>query len=213
MEDVAQALVDGLIIESTYGVVTLRHQYVGDLVITSGALVACDPQVIEEDTIWPFVERLVPGQYPVILSIAYFADDGDQRVAYATLLAREQRPVRWEVARFSRDTARSAPEQEIPVYGVDSGTGCFMDADAARVWAQRINTIADYGLAINAEMDKNGIDTCGWASVSVAPHMAANLIAFSTGTGDGGYASYIGYDANDTLVCFVTDFALLWRDE
>lgn len=37
----------------------------------------------------------------------------------------------------------------------------------------------------------------------------ANLIAFSSGWGDGGYASFFGYDARDSVVCLVTDFHVL----
>jgi hypothetical protein len=37
----------------------------------------------------------------------------------------------------------------------------------------------------------------------------ANQIAFSTGHGDGFYASYWGYDGTDDIVCLVTDFDIL----
>ncbi len=211
LEDIPHALVDGLTVESASGSATLRHQHAGDLVATSGAVVACDPKMIEEDTIWPFVTRVAPGQYPVTLSIADFAD-GDQRVAYATLHINERHPVRWAVARFPQEAAVGMPEEEIPAYGVDTGTGCFMDADAAQVWAHRINTIANYDMTITDEMDRNGTATCGWATHSLEPDTRANLVVFSAGAGDGAYASYVGYDANDAIVCFVTDFALLWRD-
>ena len=36
----------------------------------------------------------------------------------------------------------------------------------------------------------------------------ANLIAFSSGWGDGGYASFWGYDEKDNITSLVTDFAL-----
>lgn len=215
MEDLPQALVDGLdglTVEGVKGRVTLHHRHAGDLIVTSGAIVACDPKWIEENTIWPFVTRLLPGRYPVILSIAHFRN-GDQRVAYAVLRVREQSPVRWVVALFPKEAMRNAEDDNaLPGYGVDSGEGCFMDADAARVWAPRINTIADADQVIDDDMDRNGSDTAEWANISLEPDVAANLIAFSTGFGDGVYASYFGYDVDDVIVCLVTDFALFWRD-
>jgi hypothetical protein len=211
VEDLPQALVDGLTVKGVGGRATLHHRHVGDLIVTSGAIVACDPECIEEDTVWPFVTRVAPGQYPLILSIAHFTND--QRVAYAILRLREQQPVRWDVATFPTEAMSDEYEGgQIPAYGVDSGIGCFMDADAARVWARRINHATSLNHEIADEMDKNGVATCSWATISLAPETPANLIAFSAGAGDGAYASYFGYDADDVVVCLVTDFALFWRE-
>lgn len=211
VEGLPQALADGLTVEGISGPAKLHHRHVGDLIVTSGSVVACDPETIEESTTWPFTTPVPPGTYPVILSIAHFSHD--QRVAYATLHLHEQQPVRWDVATFPATAMGDEYEaSQIPAYGVDTGIGCFMDADAARVWARRINEAAVLNTEIVDEMDKNGSDTCSWATISLEPETPANLIAFSAGAGDGGYASYFGYDAEDTLVCLVTDFALFWRD-
>ncbi len=217
LESLPQAFSDGLTVESVFGHTTLRHQRAGDLIVTSGSIVACDPKWIEESTIWPFMTRLALGQYPIILSIAHLAR-GDHRVAYAILRLGEQVPVRWDVAMFPKEAKEAAgggleDSEEIIGYPVDSGKGCFMDVDAARVWTQKINTIADYDQRIDDEMDKTGVDTYGWANISLEPDSVANLIAFSTGVGDGTYASFFGYDADDSIVCLVTDFALLWSNE
>ncbi len=55
------------------------------------------------------------------------------------------------------------------------------------------------------------VDTWGCATLSLAPRTRANLIAFSSGAGEGVYATYVGYDAADRVSCVMTDFALLWR--
>ena len=47
------------------------------------------------------------------------------------------------------------------------------------------------------------------ATVTVQGGAGGNLIAFSSGWGDGSYASFFGYDAHDNLVCLVTDFRVL----
>jgi hypothetical protein len=40
----------------------------------------------------------------------------------------------------------------------------------------------------------------------------ANLIAFSSGFGDGAYATYAGLDAQDQVAVVVTDFAVIDRE-
>lgn len=211
LESVPQALVDGLTVGNGRERATLYHRHVGDLIVTSGAVVACDPKWIEESTVWPFTTLAPPGAYPVILSIAHFTRD--QCVAYATLRCRAHQPVRWDVATFPKEAMSAEYEaDQIPAYSVDAGIGCFMDADAARVWARRINTVAYADQVINDEMDRNGVDTCSWATISLEPETPANLMAFSAGAGDGSYASYFGYDADGAIVCLVTDFALFSPD-
>ena len=47
-----------------------------------------------------------------------------------------------------------------------------------------------------------------WANVQVSDRTQANIVAFSSGCGDGAYASYWGYDSTGNLVSLVTDFSL-----
>ncbi len=207
------ALIDGQVVESVDGPITLRHRAAGNLIVTSGSIVACDPVLIEDGP-QPFVTRIEPGHYPIILSTARFPN-GDERVAYATLRVREQDPVRWEAARRPGDETDDAAW-----YPVDSGKGCFMDADALHALLDRLEReetdesvyeqmnigpgpLELIGEAINA----TPAPTCGWANVSLEPDTAANVVGFSAGWGDGGYITYLGYDAAGALVCFTTDFA------
>jgi len=46
------------------------------------------------------------------------------------------------------------------------------------------------------------------ANIKVSERTEANVITFSSGWGDGGYASFWGYDALGDLTCLVTDFNL-----
>jgi hypothetical protein len=65
---------------------------------------------------------------------------------------------------------------------------------------------------IREAIDKTHLNGCGWANLTVDPTTGANIIAFSSGEGDGGYATYVGYDNNNAIVCFTTDFALLGEE-
>jgi len=48
-----------------------------------------------------------------------------------------------------------------------------------------------------------------WGSVIVCEDTRLNVVMFSSGYSDGFYASYWGFDADDNVVCLVTDFNVL----
>jgi hypothetical protein len=155
-----QALQDGLTVATKDGVVTLRHFYAGDLIVTSGYIVACDPLLADENTTKPFATLITPGRYPVILSIQHAMKHYQtgyrdyQYVAFATLRLHERRPVRWEPAIVPGEDLSSREDESIPGYIVDSGNGCFMDADIARIFVQRLSTDQDYPMVFDDEMKR-----------------------------------------------------------
>jgi hypothetical protein len=179
----AQAFADGHTVEDRDGPVTLRHHLAGDLIVTSGDIVACDPGWLDEDRP-PFLGHIAPGRYPVVLNIAHFPS-GDQRVAYATLRVQDRGPVRSEIAARVGDEAFTAtPEGEeyIPNYGVDTGKGCFMDADTLRLLLQQLadessdepvyeqtNIGPGYDELLAEAMDKSYVPTWSWADLVVDP--------------------------------------------
>jgi hypothetical protein len=93
-----------------------------------------------------------------------------------------------------------------------------MDTDVARilaplVWEESGDTDAfeQFCTQVVAEMDKNsfGSDhTAVWANIVVNHESGANVIIFSSGWGDGGYASFWGFDQSGNISSLVTDFAL-----
>lgn len=224
--------------------VTFSVHSIGELVLTSGKLVACDP-LLEPDESGYFSERLKPGRYPVILSVADFQLSGDNRIACAMLRLSEEAVVKWEMALLPKHNLSSLESGEFSGYGVDSGTGCFMDADAAAVVttlanpdptaykeAMKVSREQGWGLTRTAlerfereycdrlieEMEKNytqaGNNKRGdWGNIRVSDSTEANVVAFSSGWGDGGYPSFWGYDAENKIVCLVTDFLLFYEEE
>src|SRR5215831_14155156 len=99
---------------------------IGELVITSGSILACDPLFLFEMP--PFADTVPPGRYPVILSVAALPS-GDQRVACALLRLSARAAVRWEMAAPQGQTLSALTPGEIFGYPVDFATGCFTDAD------------------------------------------------------------------------------------
>ncbi len=184
------------------GLITLRSHTLGELVITTGKVVAF---VFHTE---PFTQTFPPGRYPVIVSVAEFVNPQDQRVAFAMLRLTEQPIVRWEMATQAGQDASTLQEDEIFGYPVDAGTGCFMDLEAALAYEHKCLEQDDYSMSLVDEMAKNDVFTWGWMNSCLVPETGANLIAFSSGWGDGYYASYLGYDAAGAIACVVTDFAL-----
>lgn len=187
------------------GETTLRHHQVGDLILSTGKLVACDPFVTPEAE--PFSLPLPCGEFPVVLSVAETATD--QRVAFATVRFKQTSQARWEMmATGAHDPSKLEPGH-ILGYGVDSGTGCFMDALAGRALTQKMNHDSNFFETMMAEMDKTYRDTWSWLNMKFGD---GNLIAFSSGEGDGIYGTYAGFDAQGKVAVVVTDFMVLDED-
>jgi hypothetical protein len=191
----ARVLQDGLQI----GERKLNHRHIGDLRLPTGELVACDP-FVNPDAV-PFNVRLPQGTFPVVLSIE--ENGADQRVAFACIRFSSETPVTWEMMLVGDQSASELKPDEISGYPVDSGTGCFMDRSAAKALDQKMGADSKFFKTMMAEMDKTYRHTWSWLNMKFAD---ANLIAFSSGLGDGVYATYAGKDSSGSITLVVTDF-------
>ena len=194
---------DGDRITSWAGSITLKHFDVGTISLPTGSIHALDPLVFL-DTRETFEITVAPGTYPVRLSIAQLPDD--QRVAFAMILFSEHEASDWQMALLPGQDESVLGEDEVFGYPVDSGTGCFMDeagADLLRYEFERDDT---YFERLTDEMDKTYVPT--WSYLNKRLPDNCNLVAFSSGLGDGLYASYFGFAETSAPVCLVTDFGL-----
>jgi len=174
---------------------------VGELKVPTGRLCASDPFTTFFDEKHEGFARQTPtGVFPVEVAVARFAH-GDQRVACARVRFGPPgvRGVRWEPALFEGQAPPK--DDDLPAYGVDSGTGCFFD-EAACATIDEATT--DAWLAAT---NSNYVSTWTWHVAEVG---AANVVMFSSGGGDGLYSSYWGFDAGGQLVELVTDFDILY---
>jgi hypothetical protein len=165
-------------------------------------VIACDP-VVEPD-LRPFALTLPPGTWPVGVTIAHLPGE-DQRIAAAWIRLPGASPVRWERALIA-----GLAENRDPAYGVDSGTGGFISPEAAAALAA--TTGDDFVDALTGAMDRVYMHTRSWAVVPVPATDGLNVAAFSSGVGDGAYASYWGYDESGASICLLTDFLIVARD-
>jgi hypothetical protein len=266
---------------------------IGKLALPSGKIIACDA-LGSTDGYNPFSTNVPPGSYPVTLSVANFdfvdsrgSKYCDSRVAYAMVRFKEHTPVQWKMALRDGEDDCGLSGGEVFGYGVDSGTGCFMDGRAGEFfaqleeldaqilndWIEQTGVVIEdpamsfewlertyseqlaepgeerapkdelpirlkafdpdiYEMWVNAnqilldwdnepqpqseaifnqmnlQFEKNQQKTWAWANYILEEPIGINIVAFSSGWGDGGYASYFGMDNLGNPVCLVTDFGV-----
>jgi hypothetical protein len=178
---------------------------IGNLNVANGQIIACDPFIYNDDK--PFDILFPIGHFPIELAIAKINDD--ERVGFSRIKFSGKRPVRWTIAATAGQDMTKLSDDEIFGYGVDSGTGCFMDSSGAEKYSDYLNQKEDnYNIAID-EMEATYKHTRSWL---LWGKEGFNVAMFSTGWGDGLYATYIGYDTENSICRLVTDFGLLeWK--
>ena len=185
---------------SLYGVT------IGKITIVSGHIIACDPLHTDEYGI-PFTQNFPAGEFPVQLSIATL--DNEEMIAFAWLRFSEENVVRWELALQDGQKPLPVGDENFHGYGVDGGIGIFVDEEVKKELDK--NKIIDdelYG-PLNKQMDKHYHNTWRYAMYGFGKY---NLAAFTTGLGDGHYATYIGFDVSGKPCRLITDFGFFdWR--
>ena len=190
-----------------HGIIAVDVVPIGGLQITSGRVVACDPLFMAGAK--AFVRRVPAGTYQVTLFIARFSS-GDERVAAATLTFGNDAPTRWEHALCPGDDPADLNDGEFFGYGVDSGTGGFMDAVAAELLAKRLSDDESYADRIIDEMEQVYQPTRSWGVLRLS-EAGPNFAAFSSGLGDGSYGSWLGV-IDDRVVTLLTDFGAFYEE-
>jgi hypothetical protein len=187
----------GLPLDNSYVMTLLNDDNVtqheaGMLHVPSGYIVACDPACGTEPA---FRRTISPGLYRVVAGTVASAGEGT-RVAYLVLWIKDAPIVHREPAYHAGgDTYR---------YWVDAGLGCFVDA----------SLLSASLVAIRAAIDaQDPIVLHGnWNYLNYKVGLG-NLVMCRSGFGDGYYATYVGLDALDKAVCFITDFGVVGKDD
>jgi hypothetical protein len=190
---------------------------IGNLYVPTGKIIACDPLY---DYAWdvPLLRQIPVGNYPVRL---YFVESESwgYRVALAELRIATGAIVSWEMATQPGENVADLEPDHIYGYVVEAGMGCFADAESFVFYTRKIDKLrADFGKDFNhyndyveKEMEKKG--EYDFLDLQINPDQPHNVISFSSGAGDGLYASYWGLDAQGNVACLVTDFGFLDEDD
>jgi hypothetical protein len=174
----------------------------GMLDIPTGKIIVCDPFLFNGDA--ALATEFPKGRFPVELAIAKTGSGGD-RIAFVRIKFSEEIPLYWKMAYDEGADTSTLEEGSILGYGVDAGTGCFMDSSFSKTFSDYLMKDGNYE-KISAELDKTYKHTRSWLLWGNNPSKVA---LFSSGWGDGFYASYIGYDKNNKICRLVTDFGVL----
>lgn len=204
--DYLLAFNNGESLSTSTGTVIIRTHEVARLKLPSGRIVACDPLVMPDMP--PFEYQVTPGSYPVVLSVADFGTD--MRVACAMVRFGDELARAWRMACQPGQEESSLKAGEIFGYGVDSGTGSFLDHEGAKALQAKMAADDNYWQLLDNQINARYVDTWTWADIPLTP--TTNLVAFSSGFGDGFYSSFFGFGSNGQPVCLVTDFGVLFEE-
>ena len=168
--------------------ITVIHQELGELELPEGRVVACDPH----DPGVPLARRVPPRRCPVQLRVADLGGR-DQRTAAVLLRVDDAPPVRWEPDGHG--------------LSVDSATGCLAGPRAlAALHAPDARGTQPLDRLVEALGETERSTWC-WANHTVGP--GGNVVAFSTGYGDGSYPVFWGLAADGGPVCLLVDLRVL----
>lgn len=174
----------------------------GELVLPTGEIVVADPLVTPDRD--PLARRVKPGKYPVTL----YGAQG--RNAVAVLRFAPSIPVKWELATLAGQDIATLKKDEIFGYPVDAGTGSFMDKAAYPLMLEREKReIAAGAKDFNYYDGVLASEYGDYVMHRPIPESETNVAVFSSGWGDGFYASFWGLDAAGEPLVLMTDFGVL----
>jgi hypothetical protein len=181
----------------------------GKITITTGEIVASDPFTSID---FPaFAQKVPVGSHPIRFAHPMMHGEAGGRVAFARVDFTQKPVASWKMAIKANNDPATLEPGYIFGYPVDAGTGAFFDRQAAldiltqleqgKLADDYYNDWISDGEAAGA---KRGISF--YLDVPVGP---CNVIMFTSGWGDGFYASYFGYDAEGQVASLLTDFQVL----
>lgn len=178
---------------------------IGNIKITSGHIVACDPFLFEEYG-KPYTQTFPNGEFPVQLSIAHLENKGET-IAFARIKFSDEPVAKWEYALLKDENQVAVGSDDAPGYVVDAGHGMFIDEKALDTLNKK-NLNYQNG-EVYKQIRKNYRN--GWGA-TIYNFSEYNLAAFTSGLGDGYYSTYIGFDASGKPCRLLTDFELFdWK--
>ena len=176
---------------------------IGKIKVESGKLIACDPIRIHDAL--PFTQIFPRGEFFVHLALA--KTNKYERVAFSRIRFSNNPVVKWEFALLDGQRPISIKDTGIYCYGVDGGSGVFIDSISNSYFNKKGNLEWQNVFITKAK-------TTGHTGY-IHNFEGHNLATFSTGYGDGCYATYIGFDNRGEVCQLLTDFGIVewWRLE
>jgi len=218
--DLARAFKQGVRSRDEHATYTVKLVDLAPVVLPTGKIFAADPFAFHR--IEPFERTVKKGTYAITASVAKIVPlkkgRPQERVAAVMLRIARGEPAAWvNATRKGQKLGKLEPGFHYG-YGVDAGTGCFCDVTAATALAQldeleHANDNWDGWLM--AKLSKAMLESKqAWGTGTAITVVAtkANVVAFSSGWGDGFYGSYWGLSKKGEPLCLVTDFGVYPAD-
>lgn len=176
----------------------------GKLHIETGKIVAAD--IVSMQDMPAFTQQFPIGRFAVILSVARFSHE-DERIAFSQVLFSTDSIVRWEYGLRGDQQPASIFSDTFYSYGVDAGIGLFIDAKANDAFTSLSH---DDPKAFDKYILQrlNEQQHVSWEYV-LQDFNGGNMAIFSTGFGDGHYATYIGFNKKGEPCRLLTDFGIV----
>ena len=178
------------------GIVTAPEP-AGMLRLPTGAVIAADPGTLHSSD-EPFTVMVPAGDYPVLIAGMRWESEGWSETTAAMLRILDKPTATWELAVRPGQDIRLLGDDEFYGFGVDSGTGAFLDASGRNALAAAYEHRQQSG-AWDGDKETEAAD----------PKTGTNLIAYPSGRGDGSYPVWIGRTADGEVTCLVADMLVL----
>ncbi|KEY18637.1 DUF4241 domain-containing protein [Kaistella antarctica] len=181
----------------------------GNIVLTSGKLVASDPLITSEMP--PFMTDFPIGEFPVLVH----KEIESNCIAYVEMVFKNAEIATWKLATSDGQNMTELEEGEIYGFPVESGMGCLMDFETQEnlilLEQHLFKRKGEEFMGIYEEFfhehffqEEGAVNQ--YAFLKPHEEKPGNLFAFETGYGEGFYASYIGFDKNEIPVKVVCEF-------
>ncbi len=178
---------------------------IGKINLETGKVVACDPVMTYQQE--PFATQFPTGRFTVQLAIAKVNGNENELVGFSRILFSEEPVVKWEFALKTGQEPISIFGDSMYYYPVDGGLGQFMDESSFN----RLTKLDEHAQSqvldnLFAELDKHTRRSWQFANTN---NRDINIVAFTSGFGDGRFPTYVGYDKNGKPCRLLTDFGLV----
>ncbi|MBP0582133.1 DUF4241 domain-containing protein [Labrys sp. LIt4] len=186
--------------------VPLDSHVLGEVTVSTGQIVACDPFVFIEAK--PFIRAVPKGRFPVRIAVMRSKRFGD-RIAFARVEFSQAPVVTWERALVPGQDPAKLGKNEYYGFPVDAGTGAFLDpavgAEIVALPPDQMQALDDDWIRQAESYGKeHGLPFA--LPVSRGAHA---LVLFSSGWGDGAYPSWFGLAADGSVAMLLTDLRVV----
>lgn len=188
--------------------IALECRSLGNLVLSSGFVVACDPLLGLHDAL-PFTRRMRTGEYPVSMLVT--GSRLRRRNAIVMITFTDKRAAQWEQAVMPGRGGRYG-------FTVEAGIGCLCDAHSQKHYNRYLerffrdhpesdiyHSLSAGEISVPAQVDEDGNSF----NFNIPARPNLNVILFNTGYGDGIYPAYWGITKEGEVCSLVIDFMVL----